>query len=435
MCARLTSLTDPFFGHATTRAHFADDALIGAMIKTEVALAQAQGTLGIVPETAVAEISRLRSPEETSTALADGVAAAGVPVPALVGLLRNQLPAEAADWLHYGATSQDIIDTAFCLCAGSALDDLSLALSDLIGALQAMSEAHADTLMLARTRGQLATPITFGLRVAGWAQPLVGLEGELDVVRRVALRIQVGGASGSRSVFGDSAKDVTARMALDLGLTAGPPWHTDRSGGRRLANWLGRIVAATGKIGRDVSILTRGEIAEVKLTDGGRSSTMPHKSNPVTAEALQSLVPVAVGYEAGLAAASVHAEERDGAHWPVEWALMPQIFETAGAALAHALKLMGSMIVDADAMRAHATTNTSVLAEAAVFALAPSVGRVNASRIVSEALASGHPLDTLLDVHGDIDWSSALSDSGFTSPAARVAAEIFAQRNADKGDA
>ncbi|MEL6782735.1 MAG: lyase family protein, partial [Pseudomonadota bacterium] len=352
------------------------------MVKTEIALARAQASLGIVPQEAASEIATLQPPDDASAVLADGVASSGVPVPALVGHLRQQMPDEAADWLHFGATSQDIVDTAFCLCAETALDDLALTLSALINALQDLSEAHANTLMLARTRGQLATPVTFGLRVAQWAQPLIGLEGELDALRRAALRVQLGGASGSRSVLGNSANNIATYMASVLGLTAGPPWHTDRSEIRRLANWLTRLVAATGKIGRDVSLMTRGEIAELRLSDAGGSSTMPHKSNPVTAEALQSLVPVAAGYEAGLAAASVHAEERDGAHWPVEWVLMPPLFETAGAALGHANKLLGNLVVDAEAMRERATSDASVLAEAAVFALAPKVGRVAAGRIV-----------------------------------------------------
>ncbi|MEL6210321.1 MAG: lyase family protein, partial [Pseudomonadota bacterium] len=295
----------------------------------------------------------------------------------------------------------------------------------------ALSETHAHTLMLARTRGQLATPITFGLRVSQWAQPLIGLEAELDGLQQEALRVQLGGASGSRSVFGAAADEIAGLMATELALASGPPWHTDRSAVRRLAEWLGRLVTATGKIGRDVSLAARGEVAELRLAASGSSSTMPHKSNPVLAEALQSLVPVAVGCQAGLAAAAVHAEERDGAAWSVEWALIPQLFELAGTALERAEKLIETLIVDVEAMRARATADPSVLAEAAVFALAAQVGRVEASRLVSAALASGLPLDAALEGQGGIDWAQALSDAGFTGPASRVAAQVFASRKAD----
>lgn len=198
---------------------------------------------------------------------------------------------------------------------------------------------------------------------------------------------------------------------------------------------LGRLVAATGKIGRDVSILARGEIAELSLREAGGSSTMPHKSNPVTAEALQALVPVAAGCESGLAAAAIHQEDRDGAHWSVEWALMPQLFELAGAALAHGAKLLADLVVDADAMRARAKADPAVLAEAAVFALAAEVGRVEATRIVSDALAADQPLDAALAGRGTLDATRALSDAAFTDPAAQVAAQIFARRAANAADA
>lgn len=430
----MNALADPIFGHPPTRTHFSDMAWVKAMLKVETALAQAQSSLGVVPDFAVDEIAGLHAPENVSVLLAEGVAESGIPIPALVNSWRQDLSSGAANWLHYGATSQDIVDTAFVLCAGAALNDHAAKLTDVIDTLQAMSGRQEDTVMLARTRGQLATPVTFGLRVAQWAQPLIRLEAQLNDLRAEALRVQLGGASGSRSVHGETAPDVARQMAAILGLSDGPPWHTDRSGVRRLSDWLGRLIAATGKIGRDVSILTRGEVAELRLSDAGGSSTMPHKSNPVIAEALQSLLPVAVGCEAGLTAATVHAEERDGANWSVEWALMPQLFELAGAALSHADRLFGSLIVDAEAMRARAEADPSVLAEATVFALAPKIGHVEASRIVSTALASGAPLRTALKAQSDIDWPQVLSDEGFTRPASRVAEQIFALRKAQTPD-
>lgn len=428
-------MNDPVFGHAQLRAHFEDDAFIDAMVSVEKGLARAQAALGIVPETALVEIEALKRPDDASRLLRDGVATAGVPVPALVANLRRQLSAEAADWLHFGATSQDIVDTAFCLRARSALDDLGTLLAGLIDTLEALSRAHATTLMLARTRGQLATPITFGLRVAQWAQPLIRLEAELAPMRVDVLRVQLGGASGSRSVFGTEADAVTRQLAEGLGLGAGAPWHTDRSGFRRLAGWLGRLVAATAKIGRDIGISARVEIAELRLTDGGGSSTMPHKSNPVAAEALQALLPVAQGCEAGLAAAAVHAEERDGAYWPVEWAFLPMLFEIAGAGLAHAEAVFATLDVDAAAMRSRLEAEPRVRAEAAVFALAQTVGRVEATRIVTTALASGRSLgDALADQDG-LDRDAVFSDEAFSQPAARTAAQIFSGRASGEGSA
>ena len=425
-------LNDPIFGHAPTRAHFEDQAFAEAMLRVEVALARAQADLGIVPAAAAGEIAALRGPSDATAELAAGVAASGVPVPALIDVLRRELSEDAANWLHFGATSQDIVDTAFCLCAQAALGDLSVMLAALIDTLEALSTAHAETLMLGRTRGQLATPITFGLRVAQWAQPMIALEAQMGALKAEVLRVQLGGASGSRSAFGALGEDVARRMAEALDLADGPPWHADRSGMRRLAGWLGRLVAALGKIGKDVAISTRGEVAELRLARAGRSSTMPHKSNAVRAEALQSLMPVAAGYEAGLAAGAIHAEERDGAHWSVEWALVPQLFETAGAGLAHATALCEVLEVDSQAMRDRVEAEPAVRAEAAVFALAQKTGGIEAARIVAAALASGRPLWTALAEHQDIDWDTALSDAGFTSAAARTARQIFTARGADK---
>lgn len=188
--------------------------------------------------------------------------------------------------------------------------------------------------------------------------------------------MQFGGASGSRSVLGSKGAEVAARLAADLGLSDSPPWHTDRSGFRRLSGWLARLLAALAKIGRDFATSSMREVAEFRAAKGDASSTKPHKSNPMTAEALQSLSAVAIACEAGLGSSAVHADDRDGAMWPVEWALMPCLFEAAGASLDHARRLLDTMVVDAAAMRTRIDTVPEVKAEAAVFALADVVGRV-----------------------------------------------------------
>lgn len=215
--------------------------------------------------------------------------------------------------VHYGATSQDIVDTAYCVCFKACLPHIVGEISRLIDQLDELSSRHVDTLMLARTRGQLATPITMGLRLAQWAQPLISLEAETDDVRVAALCVQLGGASGSKNVFGGKGADISKSLSARLGLEDSPP-RSDRSGVRWLANWLLRIVSATAIIGRDFSIASRGEIGELRPTRGGASSSMPHKSNLVLSEALQSLAPIASACEAALAASSAHAEERDGAN-------------------------------------------------------------------------------------------------------------------------
>ncbi|MEM1362206.1 MAG: lyase family protein [Pseudomonadota bacterium] len=429
MTGHSSLLTSAIFGHSGLKSRFEDDALIAAMVQVEVTLARVQAELGLIPVEAAQAIADLpKAHAVSSSALVAGVADAGVPVPALVASLRQSLSEDAADWLHFGATSQDIIDTALCLCYQAALQDLEAGLATVIDTLESLSRAHAETLMIGRTRGQLATPITFGLRAAQWAQPLISRELDLPGLRESALRVQLGGAAGSQMVLGEMGPEVSRLLAEQLGLAAASPWHTDRSGIRKLAQWLSDMIMSMAKIGADVALMARGEIAEVSLANGGGSSTMPHKSNPVIAEALQSLTAVAAATNAGLASAAVHTEERDGANWPVEWALMPPLFEAAGAAISHAQKLLGGLEVRADAMAARLAATPEVKAEAAVFALARRVGRSEASRLVTIALASDQPLRQALPEIPDLSWDEALSDRAFCAPAAVVAAEIFAKR-------
>lgn len=427
---RSNFLTDPIFGHPPIQRALGDRAISTAMVRTEVALARAQSELDIIPKSSALAIEvELKDANVASDVLAQGVGQAGVPVPAMVQALRKRLTSEDADWLHFGATSQDIVDTAMCVCFDDALSILSADLATLIDNLEHQAAAHAQTLMLARTRGQLATPISFGLRLAQWAQPLIGLEAEVPDIRRAALRVQFGGASGSRNVLGDQGAAVAAQFADKLGLAVSPPWHTDRSGMRRLANWMSRCIAALAKIGRDFAIASRGEVEELHAANGGGSSTMPHKSNPVTAEALQSIAAVAVAYEAGLAASAVHAEERDGVMWPVEWALMPQLFEAAGAAFNHALRLLDAMRVNVDGMRARLDKMPAVRSEAAVFALSSKLGRVAASEIVKDALKAGTRLEDVLTEHGDPDALLAISDAAFLNASTAMIRQIFSARN------
>ncbi len=424
-------LTQPIFGDQGIAACFRDAAMTAAMLRVEAALATAQAQVGVIPQAAAKEIAaRATTLDVPSPALAQGVAKSGVPVPALVAHLKQALSAQSADWVHFGATSQDIVDTASTLCFGAALDQIAPALAALIDSLAQQSATYCDTVFLARTRGQLATPITFGLRIAQWAQPLIALEAELPELRSRALRIQLGGASGSRAMLGAAGADIAAAMARELGISDSAPWHTDRSGIRALSGWLDRLVAALSKIGADLALSSRGEVAEAYGGAGGGSSTMPHKSNPVTAEALQSLACLAQACAAGLGASAVHAEERDGRMWAVEWLLMPQMFEGAGAALHHAQGLCDTLRVREDAMLDRIAAVPEVMAEAAVFALAPSIGRQQAEACVKQALASGAGLKAGLAAqdHAGVDWDQVLDPVACVPASAAVADQIFAAR-------
>lgn len=423
-------LSDPLFGHAPIRSCFSDESVVQAMVRVEAALARVQSQMQVIPADAACAIALLENDAGIDHGpLSTGVAKAGVPVPALVKALREKLSPEHGDWLHYGATSQDIVDSGLNLCYGRALDLLAAEQTKLLNTLQARAFEHKDVIMLARTRGQLATPITFGLRVAQWAQPLVALESELAQIKSRALRVQFGGASGSRSALGAGGRETASRLAEQLGLSDSPPWHTDRSAYRLMSAWLVQLVVSLSKIGLDISLSARGEIAELSAGAGGGSSTMPHKSNPVTAEALQSLKPIATACEAGLTASSLHAEERDGSMWPVEWFLFPVLFESAGAALRHASALIDSMAPDAVAMEQRIRLQEPVLSEAAVFALAKTIGRQAAVQSVTKALSANEPLiDALSTMHPEICWAEVLDPAQGNASALAVIEQIFSAR-------
>lgn len=435
MFASPGALTHPIFFDEGVSAHFTTNALVQAMIRVELALARVQAELGIIPgEAAEAIQSAGRTVKLSDTLIAEGVAKSGVPVPVLVERLRQEAGERGGGFVHFGATSQDIIDTAFCLCYRDALAIIQPRMSQLLDRLQALSNEHSGTVMMARTRGQLATPITLGLRIAQWAQPLIALENELEQLRTRALKVQIGGASGSRSALGVKGKKVSDGLADVLQLEPAPPWHTDRSGVRQLAAWLEQVTTALAKIGKDLSLSARGEIAEISAGPSGGSSAMPHKNNPVVAEFLQSIQLLAQALGAGLTASSVQSEERDGVAWPLEWHLMPQLLSATAAALNHSLVLLADFRPDVQAMKERVLSNPEALAEAVVATLSEHMSQQEATQRVKAALRAGEGfVDALLRNAPSPVTQGQLSDlHQYLGPAKDVAGQIFASRNQSK---
>lgn len=426
-----SSLYGPLFGDKALAVRLSDVRFVQRMVLFERKLALVQGQLGIIPEKAGQEIDRsLDGIVVAPETLAEGVVGAGVPVPALVTVLRGEVAFDAGQWLHWGATSQDVIDTAHVLGLAEALDVLEPRLCGLIDALETQSTAHAETLMAGRTRSQIATPITFGLRIAQWAAPLIELEQGLGDMRVKALKVQFGGASGANTAVAPHGAAITEALAAALGLQPSPPWHTNRLGLRFAADWLLHLSDALAKMAGDLILLMRSEIGEVRAGQGGGSSTMPQKQNPVTAETICVLATLARGAHAGLMASGAHAEERDGTRWPVEWMLLPQMLVMAGAALRHAQGLAETFQVDGARMRAVLDTQTGVMAEQASFALAAHMPRAEAQALVKQATATGRPLaEALAELsEADLDWPSVLDPATAIPSARETAAQIFARR-------
>ncbi|MEO0503736.1 MAG: lyase family protein, partial [Pseudomonadota bacterium] len=322
---------------------WSDAAEVRAMLLVEGALARAQGSLGVIPEISGAFIHRAAMEVQIDPAgLADATGRNGVAVPALVAAFRKAMEApEHANYVHWGATSQDIIDTGLMLRLRQTLAALEARLSDVLQALGAAAARHAETPMAARTYGQVATPTSFGAVLAQWGAPLADVADALSDLRTRALWISLSGAAGTSAALGPQAGAVRAAMAEALGLgDPGRSWHTDRGPILRIAGWMAQVVAALAAMGASLVALAASEVGEVRLTGAGASSTMPQKANPVGPSVLVALGHQMGGLMASLQAAAPHQHQRDGAAWFAEWMVLPQIalgvaaaLETAGAVL------------------------------------------------------------------------------------------------------
>ncbi|MDQ0313863.1 3-carboxy-cis,cis-muconate cycloisomerase [Amorphus orientalis] len=401
----------PLFTDGDVAAVFSDASELDALIEVERALARAQARLGVIPEAAGAEIDRaLAGAEIDPASLADGARSAGVVVPGLVKQLRKIAGGEAAQYVHWGATSQDIADTALVIRLERATGLLGARLDKVIARLADLADRHRATVMAARTRTQIAVPTTFGLKAATWLAPLLRRRAQLHELQGRLLVVQFGGAGGNLSALGADGVRVMEALAVELGLKAGPlPWHTGRDGLMELAAWLASLTASLGKIGTDVALLARNEIVELRPGSGGGSSTMPQKANPVSAELLVALARYTAGTLGTFAQSGIHAEERDGAAWSLEWATLPSMVTATAGALAHAEALLAGLVVEQAAMADRA--GGGALAEAASFALAEHMSREQAQDLVKKAAMSGGDLVEALRGLCDapIDWK-ALGD-------------------------
>lgn len=432
-----SGLLGPLLGDGQAAETLSEARFVAHMITVEAALARACGTVGIIPQDVAARLSdALAQTRIDPRDLGAGTAAAGVPVPALVKQLQAGLGVDG-QFLHWGATSQDIVDCAHVLQWRDMLDMLAARVAQLLDALQHASDAQSDTLMAGRTRSQVATPISFGLRIATWAQPLIALDAALPDIRARLLRVQFGGASGSASAVGTHGAALSAELARELGLADAPCWHTDRMSIMAVGGWLAGVSAALAKMARDLVTLGRSEIAEARAGTGGGSSTMPQKSNPVGAEAIITLADWTACLQPALTRAASPMEERDGAAWALEWLALPQMGMATAAALRHAQALADSLTADPARMAVQLDAgNGAVLAEAASFALAAYMPRPKAQEVVKAALAraveDGISLPQALNQHeascGLADWTAILSAQSQLAASEVMRTRIFAER-------
>jgi 3-carboxy-cis,cis-muconate cycloisomerase len=367
-----------------------DGAWLQALLDAEAALAQAEADVGIVPRAAADAIAGCCDavafdPGEIGRAARRD----GNPVIALVEALTAAVPASARTWVHWGATSQDILDTAAMLVAVRALVAVDRDLTALADGCAALAERHRHTVMAGRTLLQQALPITFGGKAAGW---LLGVIDARRLVRaaRSGLAAQLGGAAGTLASLGADGPTVLGSYARRLGLAEPPaPWHTARQRVAELGSALATATATAAKISGDVALLMQTEVAEAAepaAAGRGGSSTLPHKRNPVAAAAVNTAARRAIALLPLLVGAVVAEHERPVGAWQAEWQAWGEMLALAGGAVAHASETVAGLEIDPDAMAANLErTGGLLLAERVMFVLAERVGRPAAKQLVTDA--------------------------------------------------
>ena len=337
---RLQSIT----GDAVIAGLLGDDAELAAMLVFESALADAQAEAGLIPAEAASAIAALCSnvvPDQER--LAADMLRDGLVVPALISQLRAMLAEPHRQWLHFGATSQDVIDTALSLRLKTIACELDNRLVAMIATLEGLKASEGATRLMAQTRMQRALPFTAGDRIETWLLPLQRHRTRLDDILPRLLIVQFGGPIGVRGGLDGKGDAVAASLAKRLGLGAAPAWHNARDSVAEFGGWLSLITGALGKIGQDVALMAQNELGTVRLAAGGTSSAMPHKSNPVAAELLVTLARFNAGMLGTLHQSLVHENERSGAAWTLEWMVLPQMAIATGAALSHANALIAGL--------------------------------------------------------------------------------------------
>ncbi|WP_026622644.1 3-carboxy-cis,cis-muconate cycloisomerase (plasmid) [Ensifer sp. WSM1721] len=330
-------------GDEAVAAEFSVAADIRAMLAFEAALARAEARHGVIPDAAADRITaacRAFSPDVA--ALRRATAADGVVVPELVRQLRAAAGEEAAEYVHFGATSQDVVDTSLMLRLKAIAELFSGRLGGLVAALEDCDRQWGERPLTGHTRMQAAIPITVGDRLRSWIEPLLDHQDRLDAIEGDLFAVQFGGAAGTLDKLGDKADAVRETLAEELALIDWPQWHNQRSAIADFAHLLSLITGSLGKFGQDVALMAQvGE--EIVLAGGGSSSAMPHKQNPVAAEVLVTLARFNATQISAIHQALVHEQERSGSAWTLEWLILPQMVGATAAALRLASELAGNV--------------------------------------------------------------------------------------------
>ncbi|WP_042339080.1 3-carboxy-cis,cis-muconate cycloisomerase [Paraburkholderia ferrariae] len=408
MTERLTSL---ICGTEPMNAIWSPRATLQRMLDVEAALARASAAHGVIPQTAVSAIAAAcKADQLDAEALARDAALGGNLAIPLVKQLTARVKAldpEASKYVHWGATSQDIIDTATVLQLRDALDLIAPELDALCATLADLARTHRSTPAVGRTWLQQALPITLGLKFAQWLDALLRHRERLAALRERVLVLQFGGAAGTLASLRTAAAEVSASLAKELALAQPTlPWHTQRDRIAEAAAFFGMLIGTLGKIARDISLQMQtevGELAEPAAAGKGGSSTMPHKRNPVGCAAVLTAAARAPGLVATVFGGMVQEHERALGGWQAEWDALPDLARLAGGALAHIGQIAGGLEVRPERLAANLdATHGLILGEAVMLALGDAIGRLDAHHLVEAASRTAVQTGrTLYDVLAD----------------------------------
>lgn len=364
-------------------------AWLEAMLASERALARAEARVGVIPAEAAEAIAAACGPERFDVAqLAEEGRRVANPVEPLVRALVAEA-GEAGRWVHWGATSQDVLDTASMLVARGALDVILGELDGVADGCAALAEAHRTTPMAARTVLQQAVPTTFGLVAAGWLTSILDVRARLEAVRDERLAAQLGGAGGTLAALGADGLAVARTFAEEVGLPEAPlPWHALRVRVAELGAALDVAAGALGKVALDVTLLAQTEVGEVAERQGGGSSAMPQKRNPVGAVLTSACARTAHGHASVLVSGLPQEHQRAAGAWQAEWLALSGALAFTGGAAASLRETVAGLEVRPERMTENlARDGGLLLAERFAYLLAPALGRPEAQRLVGEAAA------------------------------------------------
>jgi 3-carboxy-cis,cis-muconate cycloisomerase len=389
-------LLDQLFRFEDVEKALSDRAYLQGMLDFEAGLARAEARAGVIPSSAAVAIAAKCKAElfDVAELAREARLAGNIAIPlvkALTGLVA-QTDKDAARYVHWGATSQDAIDTGCVLQLRQALKFVGNDLDRLAAALAELATNHRSTIIVGRTWMQQALPTTFGAKVAGWLDAIDRHRGRLRETQQRAVVLQFGGAVGTLAALGGRGAEVAKHLAEQLALGLPEiPWHSHRDRMAEVATTLGLCVGTLGKIAKDISLHSQTEVAEVfePVEKGrGESSTMPHKRNPVASAVVLSAAVRLPGLVSSMLTAMAQEHERGLGGWHAEWETLPEIVSLGAGALHQMAEIIPKLEIDTERMRENLeATRGLIFAEAVTMALAEKIGKAAAHEIVEEACA------------------------------------------------